>query len=370
VLAVVADERVVAVVGPLEFLDVDVVADLPLEGLREVDEPVGREPALGDEGVLRRREREGCLPLLDLDGELLLGGEEESPDLQAEVLEVRLDRLELGFDSLSAVLEFGDVLRRVLRVLGPLGEFECGELHADELVLDRDVGRCDERGDGLVLGEDLVGLDLLALVERLADPPGVALADGDRDVVVPGQQVQVDAELDERVDGVELLFDRPEFVLELVPPVVQVDDLGPDPLEFVLEGLVRDHASGPGVLVGDVEDRLQRADGDERLRGRVGALDRVARVEAGPLPVVVGHVEQVELVGGLDDVVHHPLGSRHREPAHPLRSEHLPPPRSVRRPTRRPRRGARPRGPRAARARCGPPRGSPRGRPLSPPGPP
>jgi len=59
---------------------------------------------------------------------------------------------------------------------------------------------------------------------------------------------------------------------------------------------------GPASSGADVQHRLQRADGDELVRGLVGARERVADVEALDGAVVVREVTQVEVVDGLDDV--------------------------------------------------------------------
>ncbi|PSP18831.1 hypothetical protein BRC62_02495, partial [Halobacteriales archaeon QH_10_67_13] len=166
---------------------------------------------------------------------------------------------------------------------------------ADERVRQVDVGVAEHR-DGLAVaapGEGFEPLEPRRLFEFAPDGCLVALADRDREVVVARQQVEVDTELDERLDGPDALLDRPELVVEFVAPVVQRVDPLADLLEFGFELLVGDDAGRAvvGLVRLDPEDRLQRPDGDEPLGGLVGALGRVAGVEPLPAAVVVGYVD-------------------------------------------------------------------------------
>jgi len=334
---VVVCVAVLVVTGALELVDLDVVADGLVERVAEFGHLLGRDPALGHEGVLRGRKGERCLVLLDLDGELLLGGEQEVGDLERELLKLILDRAELRLELLLAPVERLDV-----RLGGGItavevdverldvGHVEPRERHPDERVLERCVGGIGEGGDRRPRGEHLVCVDLGVSGERTADGLGVTLADGDRQRIVPRQQVEVDAEFGERLDRVDPFLDRPDVVLEVAPPVVERVDLAADVLELLLECLVGDEPARPRVLVSHVEGAPERADGDELLGGGVGPLDRVAGREPLPGAVVVGDVESVETVDRVHDILHDGPGPGHRHPAHPLRSEHVPPPRSPR----------------------------------------
>ena len=80
-------------------------ADARFECFGEVDELLGGDPALGDEGVPCRGKGEGSLALFDLDGQLLFGRQQEVGVFLAERVDVVLDALDLPVEVGAARFE-------------------------------------------------------------------------------------------------------------------------------------------------------------------------------------------------------------------------------------------------------------------------
>ncbi len=197
------------VLRDLELFDLDAIADGVGDGVDESVVLGGGNPALGDEGVVRRRELQRCLRALDLDAQLLLEAHEEAAVVEFDLLEVGVDPVEFVLEVAFLVGEFADVL---LGTLFGLRDRVAGELDSDERIVDESVGRltlrrCGDDRDDVAAGQDLVRADLVGRLEGRFDLGVGTLTDEDVDAVVPESR-SGSIRVRRRVDAIDLLLDQ------------------------------------------------------------------------------------------------------------------------------------------------------------------